>query len=112
MDSSIRKESSDFIKNSQYHALFEGLQQDLPLLRSLTMYMRAIEQERGAGQLGSHDSDSILAAEVSTAGVTYTRISCYDPNDIEPHRDMLSGKGDTQKIRARVLVVEDVSPAQ
>lgn len=63
------------------------------------------------GRLGSHDSDSILTAEISKTGeVTYDRINCYDPDDVERHHDVLSGKGNSHTVSTRILVIEDLSP--
>lgn len=101
-----------FIKTGPYETHISTLHTEFPHLQSLSLYMQAIERARTNGRLGSHDSDSILAAEISSAGeTTYHRIDCYDPTDVESYRDILSGKGDKQAVTARILVVEDLSPA-
>lgn len=112
MDSDMSQKDPDFIMNSPYYLRISTLHHDFSCLQSLSLYMRAIEIARTDGLLGSHDSDSILAAEILRAGeISYNQINCYDPADVKLHADMLSGKGDKQAISARIIVVEDLSPA-
>ncbi len=111
MNSDMSQEDAAFIKNSPYHLRISTLHNAFPHLQSLSLYMQATEHARIDGRLGSHDSDSILVAEILTTGeITYNQIDCYDPVDMESHHDMLSGKGDKQIVSARVLVIEDLSP--
>ena len=95
-----------------YHRHIRRLHADFPHLRSLSLYSEAIERGRGKGQLGSHDSDSIIVAEICSNGdVLYDRIDCYDTADIDSHHEVLCGEGDAAKISSRILLVEDLSPS-
>ncbi|KAF2266538.1 hypothetical protein CC78DRAFT_578251 [Lojkania enalia] len=111
MSSDKSQEQVDLVTNLPYYSRISTLHNDFPHLQSLSLYMQAIEHARMEGRLGSHDSDSILVAEVSTTGdVTYDRIDCYDLDDLHLHQDMLSGNGNQQAVSARILAIEDLSP--
>ena len=88
-----------FSKTGPYETHISTLHIEFPHLQSLLLYMQAIERARTDRRLGSHDSDSILAAEISSAGeTTYHRIDCYDHADVESYRDMLSRKIDPHRL--------------
>lgn len=100
------------LANLPYHRQIRTLLENFPHLESLSLYSRECERLRVAGQLGSHDSNSILAAEISRSGhVEFHRIDCYDHNDVALHHDMLNGTGESSFIMSRILVIEDLSPA-
>ncbi|OBT74293.1 hypothetical protein VF21_07382 [Pseudogymnoascus sp. 05NY08] len=112
MDSDTPLKDPDFIMNSPYYHRISTLHHNFPHLQSLSLYMHAIESARSDGLLGSHDSDSILAAEILKTGeISYNQIDCYNPADVESHSDILCGKGDKQTVSARIIVIEDLSPA-
>ena len=97
---------------SPYHHYIRQLQPQFPHLEALSLYSEQCEKSRIAGNLGSHDSNSILAAEISQSdNVTYHRIDCYDPDDVAQHREILTGTGDGSSVRCRLLIIEDLSPA-
>jgi len=103
--------SSESTYTSPYHSVITSHHDAFPHLKSLSLYMEAINKARGDSRLGSFESDSILAVEFLRNGERqYTRIDCFDSDDIEQHSALLSGSGDKASIYARMLIVEDVSP--
>lgn len=107
---SIDQRSS--VTDLPYHRQIRSLHTHFPHLESLSLYSQECERARIAGQLGSDDSNSILAAEVSTSGdIVLHRINCYDHNELERYHDILTGAGESADVLARVLVIEDLSPA-
>ena len=102
-----------YVTNSTYHQYIRTLHTKFPHLESLSLYSRECEKGRVAGKLGSRDSNSILVAEklMSTGDVGLHRINCYDNDDLERYREVLTGIGNTSAIHSRVLIIEDLSPA-
>ncbi|OBT91041.1 hypothetical protein VE02_00131 [Pseudogymnoascus sp. 03VT05] len=91
MDLDTSLKDPDFIMNSPYYHRISTLHHNFPHLQSLSLYIYAIESARSDGLLASHDSDSILAAKILKTGEV--------------------SKGDKQIVSARIIVIEDLSPA-
>lgn len=112
MDSQKLPECESWVTRSSYHRYINQLLPQFPHLEALSLYSEQCEKSRIAGNLGSHDSNSILAAEIIESNtVYYHRIDCYDPDDVSQHREILTGTGDRSTVRCRLLIVEDLSPA-
>ena len=112
MDPQQQQERDLFVSNLPYHCHISALYTHFPHLESLSLYSQKCEISRVAGKLGSHNSNSILVAEIDKAGnVILHRINCYNKNNLEDHHDMLTGTGDPSEVRSRVLIIEDLSPA-
>ncbi|RMJ22918.1 hypothetical protein PHISP_06203 [Aspergillus sp. HF37] len=94
-----------------YHRHLRTLHARYPHLESVSLYSQECEKLRVTGQLGSHDSNSILAAEITNSDMAVHRINCYDSNEVDRYHEMLTGTGDTSVVRSRILVIEDLSPA-
>jgi hypothetical protein len=109
--SSSKSQSSESACATPYHSVIKSHHDAFPHLKSLSLYMEAIHKAREDSRLGSFESDSILAVEFLRNGERqYTRIDCFDSDDIERHSSLLSGSGDNTSISSRILIVEDVSP--
>ncbi|KAG8428671.1 hypothetical protein J3459_002535 [Metarhizium acridum] len=105
-------EQGPLVIDLPYHHYIRSLHTHFPHLEALSLYLEECEKSRASAQLGSHDSNSILLAEVANSGnTTIHRIDCYDHNDLDHYRDVFTGHGDTSVIRSRILVLEDLAPA-
>ena len=112
MDSQRPLEQGFSVKKLPYHQHIRTLHTHFPHLESLSVFSEECEKSRAEGQLGSHDSDSILSAEITKSGdVTIHRINTYDHRDLKHYSAMLTGTGDTSSVHSRVLIIEDLSPA-
>jgi hypothetical protein len=95
----------------KYHKLLLGLIPQYPHLEALLLYAAAIEKAKETDERGSHDSDSLLAAEVAHDGtVSFNSINIYNPEHVKAHEEILSGTGSPHIVKERLLLVEDVSP--